>query len=232
MTRRERRLAGARFLAGLLLLAGAACHGDTTGPTRQVALELEVAPEALTGRWLSTFAEARLAVRSTAGGADRVLTEPLDSVVTNVRFDLTLDPGRYLLDAEILSNNDVRLYAGSADAAIDEDGFTVTIDVEPVNAVILVQPGPPTVEGPHVAVPLTIRNAGIRDLRVTAGVDIDAAVFCSPTAGQNCSFSVPPGVTSSLTITVDDALASPGVDSFLLWLDSDVGRVSIDVAVP
>ncbi|MEJ2503857.1 MAG: hypothetical protein P8177_11200 [Gemmatimonadota bacterium] len=224
----------ARFLAGLLLLTGGCGGGDATAPVHHVALELQVpAPQTDPGQWLSTFAEARLTVGADVDQAGRVLTAALDSTVSEVRFSLELDPGEYVMYAQIFSNNDAVLYVGRAEATIDEAAFVVPIDVDPVDAVILVRPGTPQVANLSLVVPLTIENVGIRDLFVTVQVSRDVALFCGPVGTPgSCSFFVTPSQTISLPVTADDILAIPGIEAFQLWLDSDVGRVTVDVPVP
>jgi hypothetical protein len=73
-------------------------------------------------------------------GTDQLHSRKLTQTDSIITFDIEVERGPVEFNAEIFSNNQTLIYAGSDAFEVREDGFEVRIQLMPVNAILAIEP--------------------------------------------------------------------------------------------
>jgi hypothetical protein len=144
---------------------------------------------------------------------------------TVLTFDVVVPAGNVDFVAEVTSNNGATLYRGATSATIRASGFSVAVDLQAVNAVMIVVPDTIDVRRTSLA-QLLIRNAGTLPLSwaIAAPCDNNVCVRVDPATGR-----ITPG--GQLLVTVQ-GFSRAGERIVPLQVTSNVGTVDVTVIVP
>jgi len=212
-TPRARVLRRIRSLLPVALLLAAACERGVADPVSRGRIVADV--RGLTGAGL----EAGVSVAATVTLSVNVLNQditvfsgsvtlaPTDSIA---EFDFEVPRGVYSFNTNVLSNNGVLLYAGSANSVSDRS--PITIVPAAVNAVMVVSPA---VAG--INQPLIVRNPGSRPLFWSACVVVQTA--CSAGFLSPASDTLAPGGRQQI-----DPVRLPN-GTWIMRFSSQVGTV-------
>jgi hypothetical protein len=103
-------------------------------------------------------------------GSQQTIVQEVPIVYYEIRVPVRVTPGRVRFSAGIRSNNGTLLYSGTRTVEVTGEGFSVSLPVTPVNAVLIACPYDPRLiptrfgfEGEVV-----LHNRGIRDVAWTA----------------------------------------------------------------
>lgn len=209
----------------LVALLSAACDSGPLGTTSQlrstIAVDLSTLGSAGGRLGATTVIESVNLVVSPAQAAERRYSRGVDANL-QARFDVTAPAGTVDFTAEVVSNNGTLLHRGTATEEIAADGFTVTIDVLPVSAMMIVAPDTADLRNGG-SLDITIRNPGVATLDWTSltACDNTRCVVVVPKED-----SIPPDGQQSITVRGFSLSQSDVVE---LVLSSNVGSVSIPV---
>jgi len=115
-----------------------------------------------------------------ANGTEQQLSRAVSSAASPVTFDVTVETGIASFAATVLSNNGTALYSAEADADIQEDGFSVALQLAALSPVLMVSPDSLQLgtEGVH----FTVTNIGLDSLAWE--LVPDGGLEVSPSSGQ------------------------------------------------
>lgn len=141
------------LLAGALLAVG--CDGNAVGPAGERVVVFDIGPlfRSAEGEACATVVDSLIVVVTEADGTEQVARRALTPDETEVRIPVAVTVGRVEFEAEVRSNNGRRLYAGTAAADVEADGFRVEVPLAAVDAVLKACPD---------LVPLTLDDGAYR----------------------------------------------------------------------
>ena len=122
-------LQGLGLVTCVLAVACDAAGPDGRGIHSQVRIDLrELVPARLQGIPISVIDAVTLTI-DPSNGEEQTLQEPATLADPSVTFDVTIETGTAAFAAAVLSNNGTTLSSGETEADIQEDGFSVALDL-------------------------------------------------------------------------------------------------------
>jgi hypothetical protein len=216
------RMLSSRALLALCTAGATACGlGLTDSGDRHSRVVLSVRSllgEVLGGDFVTVADTARLTIAS--GDTQQTLTQLLGQGDDETTFDVTVDPGPATFSIAVISSNGSPLYQGQTNTTIEEDGFTVAITPQAVNAVMVVAPRRPQFVIEDVqfgngfirtfTAALTVRNPGSSALNWR----VDSLVTLPPGVTIICRTPIFDGNNCLQTQTLASALSAPAFVQF------------------
>jgi hypothetical protein len=193
----------------------------------------------------TTVAE-RVDLSIASGDGEQALTRALGEGEFEASFDVTVDEGDATFAVDVVSNNGTLLFTGSTTAAIEADGFAVTVVPVAVNAVLLLAPRVAVFtrtqesDSREFVARMTVHNRGSAALTWRAdslvplpvGVRMDCVL--PNTDGLRCTpdQTTAPGRSQDIDLFVDVPFGIPQPASVTLRLVSPVGTLPVAAALP
>jgi hypothetical protein len=133
-------LGAGALVAALLFVAGCDEHAVDDG-AQEVVFDVSPLFWSAAGESCVTVVDTLVLTVTAADGAVQRAGRRLAPGDIEVRIPVEVEPGTVTFEAVVLSNNETRLYEGSATADVRAEGFRVEVELDAVNAVLKACPG-------------------------------------------------------------------------------------------
>jgi hypothetical protein len=204
-------------LAASVLTAACDAAGPDGREVRRSRVQIDLRQIYQGGR-ITVIDTVTLAIRP-ANGAEQHLRSLVSSPDAPVTFDVTVETGTVAFEANVLSNNGASLYTARREVDIQEDGFTVALDLVGIRPVLAVSPDSIMLSESDRT--FTVENLGVESLSWSA--QPPANVGLEPAEGSV-------GVGESQVVTVFGSVGAPPVGgSVLVRVVSPEGSLDVKV---
>jgi hypothetical protein len=213
-------------LAASVLTAGCDAAGPDGQEVRRSQVQIDLRQLYLTGLQGEriTIIDTVTLTIAPANGAEQRLRSLVTSPDALVTFDVSVDTGMVAFSANVLSNNGTSLYTARREVDIQEDGFTVALDLVGQRAVLAVSPD--SIMLVQSADSFTVENLGVDTLGWVAQDSPSTDVSIEPLAGI-----ILPGDSQRVTVS-DFAGGLPAGESFVVRVLSPEGNLNVKVQGP
>lgn len=216
-------------VGGGLSLTVLGCEPGPQAPRESISTRVVFDASALFGTshaqdGITTVVELAELTVVTAGSDVQSQQDSLGPDQPQVSFNVVVPPGPTTFQGRVLSNNGTTLFEGLQELVVENDGFQVDLELQPVAPVLVVTPDTVEVTTEPDQVFL-VENRGVRDLAWSADtVGLDSRFDFNRVRGQ-----VEEGAPPDTFLVMWTGTGADGPAVHTIRLDSPEGHVEVHV---